>query len=244
VSRLVSQEDLRGLVHCHTTWSDGALDLEAMAAAAANRGYGYLAISDHSRIAAYAGGLSIERLQAQRKAIDALNAKGSPVRLLCGSEVDILPDGGLDYPDEVLAALDFVIASVHSTFGQDPETMTARIVRAVRHPKVDILGHPSGRLLLRREGYAVDLEAVLAAAAETGTAVELNANPWRIDLDPVWHERAMELGIGVPIDPDAHSRQGMDDVRWGVLAARHGGLRPDNVPNTRDAHGFLERLGR
>ena len=143
----------------------------------------------------------------------------------------------------MLAELDVVIASVHSSFGQDERQVTDRVVAAVRHPHVDILGHSTGRLLGRRNGYAVDVAAVLEAAAEAGTCVELNANPWRLDLDPEWHARASELGIGVPIDPDAHSAEGMDDVFWGLLAARHGGLSKDDVPNTRDADGFLEAIG-
>ncbi|MHC4952939.1 MAG: helix-hairpin-helix domain-containing protein [Planctomycetota bacterium] len=239
VPTLVTRADLRGMVHTHTTWSDGTLDLAGMADAAHERGYEYLVISDHSRAAAYAGGLSIDKLMAQGEAILAFNETGHPVRLLRSSEVDILPDGSLDYPDDVLAKLDVVIASVHSSFGQDEETMTARIVGAVQNPRVDILGHMTGMLRGRRGPYAVNVAAVLEAAAEAGTCVELNASPWRLDLDPDWHARAVELGIGVPIDPDAHSAEGMDDNEWGALAARHGGLRPEDVPNTRDVDGFL-----
>jgi DNA polymerase (family 10) len=244
VEPLVSVEEMRGLVHAHTTWSDGTLDIEGMAAAAEDRGYDYFTVTDHSRSAAYAGGLSVDRLQAQAEAVRNFNAAGGKVQVLHGIEADILPDGSLDYPDEVLASLDFVIASVHSSFGQDRESMTERIVRAVRNPHVDILGHMTGRLLLRREPYAVDVEAVLQAAAEAGTAVELNANPWRLDLDPGHHAHAKELGIRVPIGPDAHSAEGMDDVRWGVLVARHGGLGPEDVPNTGGCDAFLEAIGR
>jgi len=241
--KLIEQQDLRGMVHTHTTWSDGTLDIEAMADAANERGYEYLVVSDHSRAAAYAGGLSIDKLCEQGAAIRAFNETGHPVRVLHGNEVDILPDGTMDYPDDVLAELDVVIASVHSSFGQDEKQVTERVVAAVRHPHVDILGHATGRLLGRRNGYAVDVGAVLDAAADAGTCVELNANPWRLDLDPEWHARAQELGIGVPIDPDAHSAEGMDDVFWGLSAARHGGLSPEDVPNTRDAGGFLEAIG-
>jgi len=239
---LVTRADLRGMVHTHTTWSDGTLDIAAMADAAKERGYDYLVVSDHSRAAAYAGGLPIEKLRAQGEAIRAFNATGHPVRVLHGNEVDILPDGTMDYPDDVLAELDVVIASVHSSFQQDEEQMTTRILGAVRNPHVDILGHSTGRLLGRRNGYAVDVGRVLEAAAEARTCVELNANPWRLDLDPEWHARAVELGLGVPIDPDAHSAEGMDDNDWGVLVARHGGLRPEDVPNTRDADGFLQAV--
>lgn len=240
---LITREDLRGMVHTHTTWSDGALDIEPMADAAHARGYEYLVISDHSRAAAYAGGLGIEKLRAQGEAIRAFNESGHAVRVLHGNEVDILPDGTMDYPDEVLAELDVVIASVHSSFGQDEEQMTGRILNAVRNPHVQIMGHVTGRLLGRRNGYSVDVGRVLEAAAEAGTCVELNASPWRLDLDPEWHLRAVKLGIGIPIDPDAHSAEGMDANDWGVRAARHGGLRPEDVPNTRDADGFLEALG-
>ncbi|MGQ0612429.1 MAG: PHP domain-containing protein [Planctomycetaceae bacterium] len=241
--RLVERDDLLGLVHAHTTWSDGTLDLGAMAAAAEERGFAYLAVTDHSRAAAYANGLSIERLRAQAAEVAKHNAGGG-VRILHGAEVDILADGLLDYPDDVLAELDFVIASVHSSFAQDAETVTRRIEKAVRHPKVSILGHPTGRLLLRREGYPVDLERILAAAAETGCAVELNANPSRLDLDPQWHARARDLRLRIPIGPDAHSAEGMDDLVWGLLAARHGGLQAEDVPNCLDADGFLAALAR
>jgi len=244
VPTLITRADLKGMVHTHTTWSDGALDIENMAEAALERGYEYLVISDHSRVAAYAGGLSIERLQAQGEAINAFNAQGRGIRLLRSNEVDILPDGNLDFPDEILADLDVVISSIHSSFGQDEETMTQRIIGAVRHPRVHIMGHLTGQLRGRRGPYAVDIERVLEAAGEAGTCVELNSNPWRLDLDPEWHQRAVELGIGVPIDPDAHSAEGMDDNDWGVMVARHGGLRAEDVPNTLDCDSFLERLAK
>ena len=245
VPRLVEAGDLRGLVHAHTSWSDGRLSIADMAAAARERGYSYLTVTDHSRIAQYANGLSIDRLQSQASEISSFNAAaGDSFTVLHGIEVDILPDGSLDYPDEVLAELDFVIASIHSAFSQDAATITARLVRAVRHRHVDILGHPTGRLLLRRDPYAVDMEPVLAAAAESGTAIEINASPWRLDLDPSLHGRARELGIRVPICPDAHAAEDMDVVRWGVLAARHGGLHAEDVPNTCDAGGFLAAIGR
>ncbi|HEX5139288.1 MAG TPA: helix-hairpin-helix domain-containing protein [Planctomycetota bacterium] len=235
---------IQGLVHAHTTWSDGRLSLSQLAEAARARGYRYLALSDHSRSAQYANGLTIERLEAQGAEVEAWNRANPKFPVLRGTEVDILPDGTLDYPDDVLQGLDFVIASVHSSFGQDEDAMTERILKAVRHPHVDILGHPTGRLLLRRDPYAVDMERVLLAAAESGTAVELNANPWRLDLDPALHACARELGIKVPICPDAHGEKDLDLVRWGVLAARHGGLGAEDVPNTRDAKGFLEAVAK
>lgn len=242
VPRLVARADLRGLVHAHTTWSDGALSVAGMAEAARARGFSYLLVTDHSRAAAYANGLSLERLRLQADEIAAWNAKKRGIRVLHGIEADILPDGSLDYPDEVLSGLDVVIASVHSSFGQEREAMTERIVRAARHPGVDILGHPTGRLLLRRDGYAVDMERVIAAAAEARCAIELNANPWRLDLDPALHAAAVAQGVKVPIGPDAHSAEGMDDVEYGVAAARHGGLRKEDVPNCLDAEAFLEAI--
>jgi len=241
---ILPTDAIRGLVHAHTTWSDGRLSLAQLAEAARARGYGYLALSDHSRAAQYANGLTIERLKAQGAEVEAWNRANPSFPVFRGTEVDILPDGTLDYPDDVLEDLDFVIASVHSSFNQEAEAMTERILKAVRHPHVDILGHPTGRLLLRRDPYAVDMERVLAAAAESGTAVELNANPWRLDLDPSLHARAQELGIQVPICPDAHGEKDIDLVRWGVLAARHGGLIAADVPNTRDANGFLEAVAK
>lgn len=241
---VVAQADIQGLVHAHTTWSDGRLSVAGLAGAARDRGYGYLALSDHSRSAQYANGLTVERLRAQRAEVDAWNRANPSFRILHGTEVDILPDGSLDYPDDVLEELDFVIASVHSSFGQTAEAMTERILKAVRHPHVDILGHPTGRLLLRRDPYAVDMERVLAAAGESGTAVELNANPWRLDLDPSLHARAQELSVPVPICPDAHAEADLDLVRWGVLAARRGGLHAADVPNTRDVRGFLEAVAK
>ncbi len=241
VPALVTREQLKGMVHTHTTWSDGTLSVAEMATEAAARGYEYLVITDHSPVAVYANGLSIERLQEQAAEIRELN-RSSSIRILHGTEVDILPDGALDYPDEVLAELDCVIASIHSVFTQDAGTITERVLRAVRHPHVDILGHATGRLVLRRDGYAVDMQRVLDAAAEAGTLVELNASPWRLDLAPELHARAQELAIGVPIGPDAHSAAGMDDNRWGVAAARHGGLRPEDVPNCGDVDAFLGAL--
>jgi DNA polymerase (family 10) len=244
VPALLEEGDIRGLVHAHTTWSDGNLSIEEMAAAAGERGYSYLTVTDHSRTAVYARGLEIDKLQEQALAIREFNLKGGPVRVLHGIESDILPDGSLDYPDEVLAELDFVIASIHSAFTYDEATMTARVLRAVRNPHVDILGHMTGRLLLRRDPFALDIDAVLQACADANTAVELNANPWRLDIDPCWHARCVELGIGIPICPDAHSAEGMADVHWGVLAARHGGLTREDVPNAFDADEFLGRIGR
>ncbi len=228
---LVRQKDLLGVLHLHTTWSDGALSVREMAAAAQRAGFEYLGVTDHSRSAFYANGLQPETVLRQHEEIDTLNRELAPFRIFKGIESDILPDGSLDYDDDLLARFDFVIASVHSSFGLPADRMTERIVRAVRNPFTTILGHPTGRLLLAREPYAVDMERVLEAAAEAGTAIELNANPHRLDLDWRLLPRARELGVPVPICPDAHSSEGLGDVFFGVGTARKGGLTPAHVLN-------------
>ena len=243
--RLVQLEDIKGVIHAHTTYSDGANTLEEMANAAVKRGYQYLAVSDHSQSAAYAGGLKQEDIIRQHEEIDRLNAALRPFKIFKGIESDILADGSLDYENDILARFDFVIASIHSRLSMSESEMTERIIRAVQNPFTTILGHPTGRLLLRREPYALDIHAVLQAAAEFGVAVELNANPRRFDLDWRLHQKAHELGILVPICPDAHSIEGMDLVRFGVGIAQKGGLLADDVMNTWDCSKieeyFLER---
>ena len=227
---LISMADVRGILHAHSAWSDGAYSVAEMAQRAAREGYRWFVISDHSRTAAYANGLSVERVRAQWAEVDALNASGAAgVPVLKGIESDILPDGSLDYPDDVLAGFDVVIGSVHSSFKQPRETMTERLVRAVSHPKIHVLGHPTGRLLLGREGYAFDVARVLDACAEHGTAIELNANPHRLDLDESLLQEAVRRGIRIAIDPDAHSLTGIEDVVFGVGAARRGRLRRGDV---------------
>jgi len=234
---LVERTDLRGTFHCHTTASDGKASLEEMAGAARERGWCYLGIADHSRSASYAGGLSLQEVEQQRRAIERLNRRFAkderrPFRLFWGIESDILPDGSLDYPDDVLLGFDYVVASVHSSFGMSEEEMTKRMVRAVRHPATTILGHITGRLLLTRAGYSVDVEAVLRAVAEAGVIIEINANPHRLDLD--WRDvrRAAELGILIAVNPDAHSVRELDNVAFGVNMARKAGLTPRQVLNT------------
>ena len=225
---LVSVGDLRGTVHNHSTWSDGAHTLREMADAARERGLGYFGVCDHSRSLQIAHGLSVAQLQEQRTEVDALNAEyadaGHDFRIFAGSEVDILSDGSMDYPDDVLAGLDLVVASVHTGFRMSEDEATARLVAAVSNPYVDVLGHPTGRLLLRRAGYPVDFEAVLDACAQHGVAVELNANPWRLDLDWTVLQAATDRGVLVSINPDAHAIDGLDDVRWGVASAQKGAL--------------------
>jgi len=229
---LVDRSDLTGTFHCHTDWSDGGATLEEMADAARAAGLKYLGIADHSRAAAYAGGLTIERVHAQWAAIDALNAKyGGRFRLYKGTECDILADGTLDYPDAVLDGFEYVVASVHSSFGMPRAEMTRRIVRAVANPRVTMLGHPTGRLLLAREGYDVDLDAVIAAAAQAGTMIEINANPHRLDLDAPHCRRAQALGVKIVVNPDAHATSGLADLEYGIGVARRAGLTPADVFN-------------
>ena len=243
--RLLEVGDLRGAFHNHTTASDGKSTLEQMAAAADALGWEYLGISDHSRSSAYAGGLEADRLLAQVSAIRALNASGRfRVRVLSGSEVDILKDGSLDYPDEVLGKLDVVVASVHASMQLDEEAMTARLVRALEHPLTHILGHSTGRLLLQREAYKVNLAKVVDAAAANGKCIELNSHPRRLDMDWTHWRRAAEKGVLCSINPDAHHADHLGYVRHGANVARKGWLTADQVLNTRPLDDVLRWLRR
>ena len=235
---LLEKEDIQGVLHAHSTYSDGSNSIREMVQAAKELGYHYLGISDHSQSAAYARGLKPPIIEKQRREIEEINAEVAPFRVFHGIESDILSDGSLDYSDDILARFDFIVASVHSRFSLDREAMTKRLVKAVQNPYTTILGHSSGRKLLEREPYDFDVEAVLLAAKECGTAVEINANPRRLDLDWSYLSHAKELGIQIPICPDAHSVQGIKDIRWGVAIARKGGLTKDRVLNTRSAAGF------
>ena len=231
--KLIELDDLKGTFHCHSDWSDGGATLAEMADAARAAGLTYLGIADHSQSARYAGGLTEERVRQQWKEIDALNRTyDGKFHLFKGTECDILPDGSLDYPDELLDGFDYVVASVHTNFGMPREEMTRRIVRAVENPRVTMLGHPSGRLLLAREAYAVDLDAVIDAAARSGTMIEINANPHRLDLDSEHCRRARERGVSIAINPDAHSTGGLGDLDYGIGVARRAWLEPSDVFNT------------
>src|SRR5436305_9325823 len=230
--KLVADKDIRGILHAHADRSDGVNTLEQMAEATRKRGYEYFGVADHSRSAHYAGGLSVEEIMEQQAEADRLNKKyAGKFRILKGIESDILPDGSLDYPDEVLARFDFVVASVHSRFRLDRATQTERIICAVANPHTTILGHMTGRQLIRRPGYDIDIEKVLAACARNGVAVEINANPWRLDLDWRWHQAALDLGCMMSINPDAHSTREIDLVHWGVEMARKGGVPKERVLN-------------
>ncbi len=242
---LVRHEQIRGVFHNHTTESDGDATLEQMAAAAEGRGWEYLGVSDHSKSSFQARGLDEARLAAQVAAVARLNASGRfRVRVLAGSEVDILRDGTLDFADDVLAGLDFVVASVHNLFTLDREAQTARIIRAVENEHVDMLGHLTGRLINRREPYEVDIPKVIDACAANGTCIELNANPWRLDMDWCWWRHAAEKGVLCSINPDAHDVEQLGFTEHGVRVARKGWLTAGQVLNTRPLAGVLDWLGR
>ena len=242
IPRLVDLDDLKGVFHTHSTWSDGSATIEQMARAAQKLGLSYLGLSDHSRSAAYAGGLPEEAIGKQHAEIDALNARLKNFRVLKGIECDILPDGKMDYPDKILARFDFVIGSVHSRFNMSEREMTARICRALANPHVSWIGHPTGRLLLAREGYPVDLHAIVDTAAKHGKFVELNAHPLRQDLDWQACRYAKKKGVPVSINPDAHSTGGIADIRYGIGTARRAWLTKEDVLNALPLDKVLKRL--
>ena len=230
--RLVQPEDVRGCFHVHSHYSDGVNSIPELVAAARERGWQFLGLSDHSQSAYYAGGLKPADLKRQKAEVEAQRQENPNFALFWGIEADILGDGSLDYPEEVLKNFDFVIASVHSQFRLPREEMTQRIMQAIGNPHCTMLGHSSGRLLLAREAYEVDLEPILEFAGKHQVMVELNASPYRLDLDWRWLRRARELGVLISLNPDAHSLGDLDDVAYGVIAARKGWLEPENVLNT------------
>ncbi len=235
---LVSLSDIKGDLHVHSTWSDGRDSIEDMLQAAVDRGYQYVAMTDHSAGRGIANGLTIERLQQQVEVLHALGDRLS-VKVLCGSEVDIRADGSLDYPDEVLQTLDMVVASVHSSMGQDARTMTDRIIQAMRNPHVTAIGHPTGRLLGTREPVEVDMDALFRAALDTGTALEINGAPERLDLKDTHILQANEMGVPLIISTDSHHRTHLANMRFGVAAARRGWCEPRHILNTLPAEDFL-----
>jgi len=244
--RLLTRDDILGELHGHSDWSDGRASIEEMAEAAMARGYRYWLLSDHSVGLGVVGGVDGEKLAQQRRIVDELNARwsqaGVDFRLLLGVELEILADGSLALPDEVLAQLDVVVASIHSSLRQDRETITQRCLKAVMNPHVDILGHPTSRLLGRRPPTEIDMERVLQACAETGTVVEINAHPWRLDLNDVHARRAVDLGCKIAISTDAHRPTDMDYLVYGVGVARRAWLTPEDVINTRSLEGMLALL--
>lgn len=233
IPALVEKKDLRGVLHCHSTYSDGANSLAEMAEACRALGFEYLGICDHSMSVAYAKGLSPERVKQQHKEIDRLNAELKGFHIFKGTECDILPDGRLDYPDKVLASFDFVVASIHSSMNMTEAQATQRLIKAMQHPAVRMLGHPTGRLLLGRDGYPINHHRVIEAAAELGVSIEINASPHRFDLDWRHVKYARDRGVLISINPDAHDREGIADIFYGVGIARKGWLRRTDVLNTK-----------
>lgn len=230
--QLIRFEDLKGTLHNHSTYSDGVHSLEQMALYCKNElGLSYLGICDHSKTAVYANGLSMERVQEQWAEIDRLNQQLAPFKIFKGIESDILGDGSLDYPDDLLAKFDFVVASIHSNLKMDEERATQRLLKAIENPYTTILGHPTGRLLLSRSGYPIDYQKVIDACAANGVVIEINANPLRLDLDWRWHRYALEKGVLLSINPDAHRTEGLMDMQYGIYVARKGGLSPEKCLN-------------
>lgn len=240
---LVKDEDIRGVIHAHSTWSDGKFSIREMAEACIQRGYEYLGISDHSKTAAYAGGLSIDEVKQQWDEIDALNEEfksaGKNFVIMKGIESDILADGSLDYPDSILEGFDFVIASVHQTLDMPRDKMMERFRNAIKNPFTRIIGHPTGRLLLKRTGSDIDLNELVALAAEQNTAIEINANPRRLDLDWSLGNKARQVGLMTSINPDAHSIDGIDMMKYGVRIARKGKYEKERVLNTKSAEEVM-----
>ncbi|MGE6611393.1 DNA polymerase/3'-5' exonuclease PolX [Peribacillus sp. NPDC076916] len=241
---LISLEAIKGDLHMHTTWSDGAHTIEEMIEACRAKGYRYMAITDHSQYLKVANGLTAERLREQKRIIHELNEKYADFTVLSGIEMDILPDGTLDYDDELLAEMDLVIASIHSSFSQPRETIMERLKTALNNPHVDIIAHPTGRIIGRRTGYDVDIEMLIELARETNTALELNANPNRLDLAPPHLRKAQEAGVPIVINTDAHSIDMLEHMPVGVSSAKKGWIKESTVLNARDTDGLLAFLKR
>ncbi|MEO5591997.1 MAG: helix-hairpin-helix domain-containing protein [Chitinophagaceae bacterium] len=221
---IITEDDIKGIIHTHSNWSDGSNTIEEMAKACIAKGYEYLVISDHSKSAFYANGLKEDRIREQHRYVDELNQKYAPFKIFKSIECDILNDGSLDYTDNILSTFDLVITSVHANLKMTEEKAMLRLLNAVKNPYTTILGHMTGRLLLSRKGYPVDHKRIIAACAEQQVAIELNAHPRRLDMDWYWINEAVEKGVLISIDPDAHTTEGFDDCRYGVLAAQKGGL--------------------
>ncbi len=241
---LINIEDMRADLHMHTVWSDGKFTVREMAEAAWARGREYICITDHSKGATIANGLSVERLMQQHEEILQVDAEMRPFRVFHGTEMEIRADGALDFPDDVLDKLDFVVASLHQGLRQPREQVTARILNAINNPHVDLIGHPRGQLILERDGADLDMEAVFAAAAKSGIALEINASPHRLDLEAQYARRAVELGIPLCIDTDAHAIDQMDLLRYGIITARRGWVEARSVINTWPLDRFLDWVGK
>lgn len=244
--KLITYKDLKGVLHNHTTYSDGLNTLEEMATHAKNMGLSYIGICDHSQTAAYAGGLKPERVLDQLQAIDKLNdkyaASSTPFRIFKGIESDILGDGSLDYTDDILQLFDLVVASVHSNLKMEQDKAHQRLIKAIENPYTTILGHPTGRLLLMRPGYPIDHQYIIDACVDNHVVIELNAHPYRLDIDWRWIDYAINKGGMISINPDAHQKEGLADMRYGVNVARKGYLMPENCLNAKDLNAFTQWL--
>jgi DNA polymerase (family 10) len=246
IPQLLEMKDLKGVLHNHSTYSDGKHSLREMAEYCKELGYEYVGMTDHSVSAFYANGLDIDRVKQQQEEIDSLNEELAPFRIFKGIESDILNDGRLDYPDDVLGSFDFIVASVHSNLEMDIKKATNRLLRAVENPYTTILGHMTGRLLLEREGYPIDHKLVIDACAKNGVVIEINANPWRLDIDWRWIHYALQQGVMLSINPDAHEKGGYQDMYFGVLAGRKGGLTKEmtlNCKTSKEISLFFENKG-
>ena len=241
---LIEDKDIRGVFHVHSFYSDGTGSIKEFAEVARKMGLSYIGLSDHSQSARYAGGLNLEKLRRQWEEVDRVNKEIEGFHIFKGTESDILPDGSLDYDESILRQLDFVIASVHSHFNMPQEEMTQRVIRAIRNPYTTILGHPTGRLLLAREPYAIDMIQVIDEAARSGVAIELNAHPYRLDIDWRLCKYAKEKGCKIAINPDAHEEEGLRDTYFGVGIARKGWLEPGDILNTKKLEEMKEFLKR
>jgi DNA polymerase (family 10) len=240
---LIEEQDICGILHNHSTYSDGLHSLSEMAMYVKSCGYQYFGICDHSKSAFYANGLQPQRVLEQIKEINALNKKLVPFKIFKGIESDILSDGSLDYNVEILSKFDFVVASIHSNLRMDKDKATNRLISAIENPYTCILGHPTGRLLLSREGYPIDHKKIIDACAANSVSIELNANPLRLDLDYTWIPYALEKQVMIAINPDAHSKGGIHHVRYGVYAARKGGLTKDMCLNSKNLEEFEAWIG-
>lgn len=237
--KLIQPDEIKGVIHCHSTYSDGLHSLEEMALAAKEKGFEYIVVSDHSQTAVYAQGLKPERIRQQHEEIDKLNTKLAPFRIFKGIESDILSDGNLDYEQDVLSSFEVVIASVHSNLKMDEEKAMQRLIKAIENPFTTILGHPTGRLLLSRKGYPVNHKKLIDACAANDVVIEINAHPRRLDLDWSWIPYAVEKGVMLSVNPDAHSTGGIDFIKYGVLAAQKGGLTAENNLSSKSLNDFL-----
>ena len=236
------ESDIKGILHCHSTWSDGADTLEVMAKATQALGKSYFGICDHSKSAFYANGLSIERVIQQHEEIEKLNRTFDNFKIFKGIESDILSDGSLDYPEEILALFDFIVASVHSVLRMDEDRATERLIKAVENPYTTILGHPSTRLLLSRQGFPINYPKLIDACAANGVSIELNAHPYRLDIDWRMIPLCVEKGVKIAINPDSHRKEGLTDIRYGVLIAQKAGLRAEDLLNNLDLQQFSSYL--